>query len=388
MLLNVSKLGWLGSNGINLFNAFLNQKANLRSIINAGSIVPTEASSIPIITKGTDTAILSGATVSRNDPKIFYLGGNIVENYSNIQPGNYPQNQFTSSKNASFSSTERDGVGTIVEFVTSCPRFEIQEYGNFTGVRLLVNNQISGSYEIINDGSIYYRLFDFTAINTSPIQRKIRLEYSGKGRIGSIKLDNVGSLLTPENVNYSLCWLGDSFIEGGAGTTPVTVHNSVAPYASKLLGIRDYWMSGFGGTGYNKTLNPGFGSVRPSLPDRVQYDGLGADAYVIAMGINDDNSDPELNSKINTTFNILRANNPETLIFVLGPWGNGTGGQVKAAVESVISNACLGRKGFEFISVYDIPFTKVDGTHANAAGHISLGTAVAQRIASRVGATI
>jgi len=363
------------------------QRAALRSfILSAGSLVPSSAAASPTITLGSSSPALSGATVAKDDARIRYLGGHTVEGYPNTQPGTYPGYLFRSAKNLSYSASERGQIGGIVEFDITCPRFEIYEYGQGHGVRVLVDNQIAGSYTAANDGSLKYRLFDFTEVDPGAVSRRIRLEFSAKGFTGGIKLDTVGALQSLlDAVTYRICWMGDSFTEGIAGTTSTTLHAAYAPYASKLLGFRDYWMSGFGGTGYNASNYPGFGSTRPSLADRIGWDGVGADVYVVAMGINDSDADAGLAAKVASTLDTLRTNNPRALIVVLGPWGNGSGGNIKPVVEQTIAAACAGRGGVKFIGVYDIAFTKSDATHPNAAGHVTLGTAVANRIKAWLG---
>lgn len=359
----------------------------LRYFINTnGSQVPHTAAKRPVITMGTSSATLTGASVSRYDSRIRYIGGHTIENFDNIQPGSYPKSLFITAKNLSFSSTERSAVGSIVEFDITCPKFEILEYENGGGVRVLVDNQIAGGYAYPVTGDLIYRLFDFTAIDANPVQRHIRLEYSDKAVIGGLTLGATGSLLPLQDVvNYSICWLGDSFTEGtGTGSTQA-IHEGLAAYASKILGFRDYRMSGFGGTGYNVTCATNFSSLRPSLADRINYDGINADVFVIAMGINDRESDTALAAKIASTFNNLREKNPTSIIFVLGPFGNGLGGNIKPNVENKIISAAANRPGVEFISIYDIAFTKSDATHPDAAGHVTLGTAIASRIKTRVG---
>lgn len=377
----------LGTATLEEGDGYASQRAALRAFISStGSLVPATASAAPAITLGGSSPTLSGATVAKDDTRIRYLGGHTVEGYPGIQPGTYPGYLFRSAKNLSYSASDRGQIGGIVEFDITCPRFELYEYGQGHGVRLLVDNQIAGSYTAANDGSLKYRLFDFTAIATGAVSRRVRLEFNAKGFTGGLKLDTTGALQSLlDVVNYRICWMGDSFTEGVAGMTSTTIHASYAPHASKLLGFRDYWMSGFGGTGYNVSKYPGFGATRPSLADRVGWDGIGADVYVIAMGINDSDADAVLPAKVASTLTALRANNPLSLIIVLGPWGNGAGTNIKPVVEAVVAAACAGRPGVKFLSVYDIAFTKSDATHPDAAGHAALGAAVAARIKAWLG---
>lgn len=363
-------------------DGYASQRAALRSFIASnGSLVPGTAAASPTITLGTTSPTLTGTTIAKDHVAIRYIGGGVVEGTASIQPGTYPANRVLTAKNLSFSSVERTVIGAIVEFDITCPKFEIYEYCQQIPVRVLVNNEVSGSYTQTNTSDLKYRLFDFSAINAAPVQRKIRLEFGRNANFGGIKLDTNGELLSlQDTVDYSICWLGDSFTEGAGATT---THAAVAPYCSKLLGFRDYWMSAFGGTGYNQSWFPGYGSTRPSLADRVGWDGVGADVYVVAMGINDSNTG--LSAKVSQTLDTLRANNPTSLIIVLGAWGNGSGVSYNTSVESTIGAACAGRRGVKYISVYDITFTKADATHPNASGHVTLGTAVANRIKTWLG---
>ncbi|HTL10824.1 MAG TPA: SGNH/GDSL hydrolase family protein [Chitinophagaceae bacterium] len=356
-------------------------------IHSSGSQLPAAAADKPVITAGTFSPSLRGAAVSPADNRIRYIGGHTVESFANVQPGNYPASLFTTAKNVSFSATERSAIGSIVEFDLTCPRFEIFEYESGGAVRVLIDNKIAGAYNYRSAGDLNYRLFDFTAINAKPVKRHVRLEYSGKSVMGGLQLDTIGSLLPLEDKNnYRICWLGDSFTEGTGVANTQTPHEAVAAYASKLLGFSDYRLSGLGGTGYSASYNPGFGSVRPSLFERVQYDGVAADVFVVALGLNDMDTDTSLSRKITASLDKLRAANQASLIYVLGPYGNGRGENIKANVEQKIISAAANRPGVSFISVYDIAFTKSDTTHPDPAGHVTLGKAIAARIQARVDA--
>jgi lysophospholipase L1-like esterase len=360
---------------ISSFNA---QESMAEQFTANGDMNPAAAASIPTITLGTTSPTLAGEAVQDEDGRIRKLGGNGISASGSI----YPHTLFSTEYNLSFDASTRTTIGAVVEFTTSCPKFEILQVGSSVGWRLIVDGQHAGTFDgHAADGTLKYVLVDFSSIDPGAVSRHIRIEYSAKSVLVSLKMDTVGSL---ETVTYagdlSICFLGDSFTEG-TGASEVERHAGYAPYAAKRMGFKNYAMSGFGGTGYKRSFYPGYGLTRPNLATRCVWDAVGYDAYVVAMGIND-TGDTDIDAEIATTFDSIRAANPVAPVYVLGAWGNGSGEYVTggATVDSKISAACSGRSGFYFIPVYQVAFTKYDATHPDAAGHVTLGTYVSDQI--------
>ncbi len=347
-----------------------------------GDLNPEVDVNTPAVSLGGAAPSLSGLVVSKDDTRIAYIGGNEVDVFRTTFPGTL----FNSPFNLSFDAVNRSAIGSSVEFRTSCPRFEIKSYGQGIGWRLLVNNKIAAVFDDHPpDGSVKYVLVDFTAVEPTPVERDIRIEYYSMSPFGGIVLDTSGSMMESRNISsLKICYLGDSFTEG-AGTSETALHSAYAPYSAKKLGFDRYAMSGFGGTGYKQSLFPGFGFTRPNLSDRVQYDAIGYDVYVIAMGIND-SSDTAITAEVENTFDTIRANNPDAVVYVFGSFGNGSGGRVTGTdiVDGIIESAAAARNGFVYNNTYQEIFTKSDSTHPDDAGHIKLGEFVSSTIANEI----
>ena len=349
-----------------------------RNFLDSGSLVESVSASSPAISLGGTSSTLGGSVVDKDDSDFVYFGGNGVED---LGPS-FPRDQFRSNFNLSFDEYEKTSIGSIVEFRISCPRFEIKNFGQGVSgaFRLVVDGEEAGFYDGgVSDGSVKWLLIDFSSINPTAQTRDIRIEYSEKSTFGGLTLDTIGSILPPSaHSEPSIVFLGDSFTEGTGISNAEYRHLAYAPRCSKELGINLYAMSGFGGTGYEQDFYPGFGSTRPNLAGRIQYDGANYDIVIVAMGINDTAS--SVTNEIQTGLDTARSLNPNAMIYVLGPWGNGTGGETNAAMEARISDEVGDRDGFKFISVYSQSFTKSDATHPDDAGHVTLGTFLANQI--------
>ena len=338
-----------------------------------GDVTGVQSATNATITLGTTSATLTGTVVTKDDAAITYGGGFVVD----VQDSGYPKNQYKTSFNLSFDATNRTTIGSIVTFNTDATKFEINAYGSSDIFRLLVDGEYMGEFTSHpNDGSLKYVLVDLTAKFLTNVSREIRIEYQDLSAFGGLVLET-GASITALSSGDSICFLGDSFVEG-SGVTGSTRSSSLVGVASKQLGYNDYAMSGFGGTGYIRPFDPGFGLLRPSLQTRIGWDAIGYDAYVIAMGLND--TEATITTDINTTFDTIRSNNATQPIFVLGTWGDGSGGIIKPNVEASIEAAVGSRVGFYFIPVYQVNFTKSDGTHPDEAGHKILGDYIASQI--------
>lgn len=373
---------------------FAAQKAVIADYITTrGSLIPTTGTAATL-TPGTDWAssTLAGSTYSYPHAYINFLGGIINEDIGVPSPGaSYPDDSFYTPKNCSFSSTERMARGSIVEFVTTDPKFEYHMVKKReASFRVLVNNQIVGDFTDPNDGNVFWMLVDLSAGWPGVQSKTVRLEFAGSASMDAIRSDNTGDLQTlTDPTPKRITWLGDSFIEGLTYLDAVDVHESLAARASKLLGFSDYSLSGFGGTGYRKTNDPGFGSVRPNLATRTQYDAVGADVIVIGAGYNDTSDYSGLGTEIATTLDAARAASPNALIYALGVWGDGAGDDVSAAataISALIEAACLNRAGVKYLPVKQITYSKgADSVHPNEAGHALLATGIANLIKADLG---
>lgn len=318
-----------------------------------------------------DAPTITGTTVSRNDSALTYLQGT-VEAYGLT----FPRTLFNRVSNLSFSATERAAQDGRVVFDTDATEFELRFYVISSWVRVFVDNEDYGLYEnTVNSGQIRY-----LKISGLPVGSKtIRIETGENHPFGDIVIPTGSSISQTSGLQgSSLCFLGDSFTEGtGAGSGNQSY--TYVGVAGRALGTDRYSSSGFGGTGYVTDFFPGFGDTRPSLETRAQWDAVGYDHYIVAIGINDDDA-VDITTNINATFDTIRANNPDAAVYVLSPWGNGSGGNIKPNITASIQSAISGRAGFYYIPVWQVEFTKSDSTHPDEAGHKVLGEYIAGEI--------
>lgn len=324
--------------------------------------------------------------MARTDPRIRYTNGDGAQS-----PGSFPQTTLYRVYNLTRVDATRTGRVGAIEFDCSCPKFELLTIANGTGsyFRVFVDGQLSANSmeTIANDGTLPFVLFDFSAINPSPVNRKIRVEFSATGAIGGIKLDASGGVLSAPSSpqTMSLTVLGDSFIEGTAGTNNISYY-ALAPRCAQQLGFLNYRCSGFGSTGWaiaNTSQTPNW----PAIKDRITSDGVNAasDVYIIAAGLNDATG---IQSTVAATLDTLRAGRPKAMIYVVLGWNPTaptprSGNAATKAAE--IAAACAGRGGVKVLDPNLVVYTNSDGTHPDLAGHIVLGDWLANQIKADLG---
>jgi lysophospholipase L1-like esterase len=197
--------------------------------------------------------------------------------------------------------------------------------------------------------------------------------------------DTVGA--RPDQSPFRAIMFGDSFTDGVGSSYN---GNALARVAGDYLVTPDFWASGEGGTGYLATSS----GTRPRLFDRLDEDLLrwtalgSADLVLVAMGLGD-LSLGDVSAQANACFNYIRANAPRAIVMVLGPWDVNAPSPVAAGYASrkgEISAAIASRGGFYFIDMEGVSFTKSDGTHPNAAGHLALGQEISTRVRASIAA--
>jgi hypothetical protein len=85
----------------------------------------------------------------------------------------------------------------------------------------------------------------------------------------------------------------------------------------------------------------------------------------------------------------LRANHPNALIFVIGPWDSASPGSASTGYTTVkqqIISATADRGGFYFLDPEGLTYSKVDAVHPDDAGHAKLGNWLNAQIRSVIGA--
>ena len=202
------------------------------------------------------------------------------------------------------------------------------------------------------------------------------------GNLRTDPTDTVQPTLNPRRVIVA----GDSFTEGTAGASEKG--NGYVDLLRMLSGNFNIVQSGSGGTGW---LRPN--GARVGLVDRAQTDivDVGADVVIIAMGINDNGTLPDIDQAINDTLDIVQAGLPDATIVLLGSFTKGEANTSMQNNTALIEAAAIAR-GLYFINPTgtangdgwitgtgndgnlqgdgnaDI-FVSSDGTHPNDAGH-------------------
>lgn len=342
------------------------------------NIVRKPGLSVSVSGSLTVSAILS-VTHSFRNTAFSYFGGS----YQTLGPF-YPRDNYATTNDLTFPDGSKSGIGGSVAFSTDAQVFEVLSYGGgfpsqfnvFVDGALMTGATVS----LPADGSIRNVTIDLSAAGLTPGMHKIELVYNGGGSFGGLNLPSGSNLAAVADPGPRIVFLGDSFTEGTGAS-----HWSLgyAKLAGRYLGSMDSWASGFGGTGYERTLNN-----RPNLESRIQSDGVGADGdiYVIAMGINDPDSQT-LYDSVFRTINALVSAKPAAKIFIVGPWNpfapSSDGNLPK---ESSIKLAAAQFPNVVFLDPSSIPFSKADTTHPDQAGHERLAQWIVAQIRYATGA--
>lgn len=195
---------------------------------------------------------------------------------------------------------------------------------------------------------------------------------------------DTGQTATNPNDDTGIClWLGDSLTVASPG--PTTRSDGLASCASELLGYRNHWNSGNGGTGYIADN----GGTRYKLIDRMVADIGRATALgevtklFIAMGVNDKGqTSAAVEAASNVVFDLARSLLPVTSISVLSPYdalAPSAPGTEFLDVKAGIWAALAGRGGFHGLDLESVAYTKApaDPVHADDAGAMTLAQAIA-----------
>lgn len=226
-------------------------------------------------------------------------------------------------------------------------------------------------------------LIDFGSVVTG---KHIRLEHQGGGQFGPIDIltESTATVTAVPAYAQKLVIFGDSYIEGnGAATERV----SLAHMTAQELGFSDHRISGSGGTGWIQD-NPG---VRINGFDRWTADvvNIGPTMVISLMGFNDigDGNDATIQATLATKLDELIAAYPGCLINVFNP-PNTSAPTVPSnytSLSAAMEAACSGKRNVKFHDISSVSFTKWDGTHPDAAGHVTLYKAIYNKIAAAYG---
>lgn len=187
-------------------------------------------------------------------------------------------------------------------------------------------------------------------------------------------------------MSFRAIMFGDSFVQATGASWQ---GHGLSRVAGDFLDFPDWWGSGEGGTGYLATSS----GTKPKLFDRLDEDLLrwtalgSADVVVVAMGLNDITPGLDVTAQANACFDYIRANAPNALVFVIGPWDVNAPAPPAAGYstrKAEIVAAVGSRLGFYFLDPQGVAFTKSDGTHPDTTGHLKLGKWINSQIRRNV----
>lgn len=327
-----------------------------------------------------DSSVFSGTPFGGMNRAFTFQGGE-----SDRLGSNYPKQSFIGTFNLSYSAGPRTGIGGSVTFKTDAQTFDVIAYasGFSSQFDVYVDGMLLRGSDVVlpADGSLRRVTIDYTAAGFGAGMHKIELVYNGSTAFGGLHIPAGTSVVPIEDPGPRLVVLGDSFTEG---TGAFDYANGFAKLAGRYLGITDTSASGEGGTGYETTIGS-----RLDLDDRIISDGVAAQAqiYVVAMGLNDSNSSATLHDSVLSAIGKLVGGAPNARIFVLGPWNpQATAAYPKAQVEAVIQSVAAQFPNVTYLDPSTIPFTKIDATHPDQAGHQILAEWLAEQIRAAMAA--
>ncbi|QDP52414.1 MAG: putative GDSL-like lipase/acylhydrolase family protein [Prokaryotic dsDNA virus sp.] len=296
------------------------------------------------------------------------IGGNIVQAGENLPDSNYITSDTISPAH-------------VVSFLFYGDVFEIRYKVLVGSMRVLVDGKPAAKINLPSStGQERYMRVSFPDSRLRRIDIVSSLVYTGNLRTDPT--DTVQPTLNPSRVIIA----GDSFTEGTAGASEKG--KGYVDLLRMLSGNFNIVQSGSGGTGW---LRPN--GERVGLVDRAQADivDVGADVVIIAMGINDNGTLPDIEQAINDTLDIVQAGLPDATIVLLGSFTKGEANTSMQNNTALIEAAATAR-GLYFVNPTgtangdgwitgtgndgnlqgdgnaDI-FVSSDGTHPNDAGH-------------------
>lgn len=271
-----------------------------------------------------------------------------------------------------------------VRLVATSTKLAFRVLGSTRAFRFIVDGRYVSATGTLTAGSsgTQYIVLDFGSRAT----RAITIENQESSAFDGVYVASGDTITQPAASPLRLLALGDSFCGGtGAGHAG----DGLFSVAANDLGISDRWLSALGGTGYVANAS----GTAYALPQRLSADlarfaGMGnVDLVLLAMGLNDIGMSG-IRSAADGVFSAIRAATPGALVFVIGPWNPlapAAASAVYSAAKADIRAAAAGRGGFFFLDPEAQAFTKSDGTHPDAAGHLALGQWLAGAIRAAVG---
>lgn len=346
---------------------------------------PTALGSPPTITLGVAdaaTTIPVGSTAYNWDSANLLRTAGTWQQYGAVFPNTLAGRGKTVTYLASGVSDA--GFAYAKEFIFTGRYIEPQCLNKGFKWQLAIKNGNAWEYVALPDipsaGGGVRTLIDFGSVVTG---KQIRIEHQGDGQMAIIEIRTESTATVTAVTAYPdrLVILGDSYTEGnGAASQRV----ALARMVSAELGFNNYFISGSGGTGFAQD-NP---AVRINGFDRWTTDVVtpAPTLFISLLGSNDinDGNDSTIQTTLATKLNELIAAYPNCLIHIFNPM-NASAPSLPlgyAGLSTAIQNACAGKPRVWFHDISTVSFTKWDGVHPDAAGHVTLYKAIYNKIAA------
>lgn len=247
-----------------------------------------------------------------------YLGGNVKVQGTGYQGENViAQNVALQTSKGYF----------FVEFMFDGQAFEWVSRGLNGNFRVLVDGQYVDAAPVVldNSGSVFRYLVDFG----SRAMRHVLVEcFQAFLGIGVAATDTIWPPRVP--VGPRVIFFGDSYTGPSSSEGAARTYTFYGATAARLLGWRDYWASGVGGSGY--TVSNGVAVFADRVPTDVTP--FSPDIVVVFGGQNDlGAAQSVLAAAASATFNAIRAGLPGASLIVVGP-NRATSNPTANAVQS------------------------------------------------------
>jgi lysophospholipase L1-like esterase len=228
------------------------------------------------------------------------------------------------------------GLPYRVEFVADADQLEVATLGNGTVIHIRMDGYVVARLKLPLDGS--RRLVRLVWRPAGPERRhRILLECSNGTAFGGVRVPRGQRIAPPrEPAGPRMIVVGDSWTDG-AGSDGVNDHAYVA---GQLLGIRDTWVAGVGGTGYLQD-----GSQGRHIGARIRSDIIDhhPDVVIFCYGSDDIRFSPQqIASAASGDWRRVRAALPDARVIVEGPWP-AAGANARAAASDAAIDAALQR---------------------------------------------
>lgn len=198
-----------------------------------------------------------------------------------------------------------------VEIVTDAVKVQFQVLNTAGIARFIVDGRYVSATTTTPPGGVVYLTLDFTSAGGRAM-RSIIMEVSGMD-FGAVAVGVTETVTKPTGSPKRMMVVGDSFAGGGGMTSQFLGFVQVV---GDLLGIRDVWNNGVGGTGY--LVSTGQTTFRQRLSDLVR---AAPSIALIVGGHNDVGSTPQaLQAEVLAYLSAIRAQSVlrQTIVIIAG----------------------------------------------------------------------